>query len=160
MVTTHMRRVMPNYLITKDLWADIRHFDAEYEGRKLADNLDYGFEMSYGGSAIGTLSPYESKGMSKDSLCKGFWEKQLPHNVEDEVEAIKDHGYRGCSIFIWENTPDAVQAIPLTKRIQTALYGEGNFEEMYIKSVRPPMRVAKSSQKPLLHERRRSDRYV
>ena len=58
MVTTLMRQLMPNKIITKALFEDKTYFRATWRGHKLADNLDYGWEMSYGGPPRPRVAPY------------------------------------------------------------------------------------------------------
>ena len=47
MVTTAIKRAMPDKLLVKSLWSDLIYFQAEYEGHTLGQNLDMGWEMSY-----------------------------------------------------------------------------------------------------------------
>jgi len=48
MVTTLMRQLMPDKILTKALFEDKKCFRASWKRHRLAENLDYGWEMSYG----------------------------------------------------------------------------------------------------------------
>ena len=48
MVTTAIKRVMPDKLLVKSLWSDLDYFKANYQGNTLGQNLDMGWEMTYG----------------------------------------------------------------------------------------------------------------
>ena len=48
MVTTAIKQAMPNKLLVKSLWSDLHYFKANYQGRTLGQNLDMGWEMTYG----------------------------------------------------------------------------------------------------------------
>lgn len=123
MVTSFMRDMMPNHLITKDLFLDLAYFDSDYQGRKLADNLDFGFEMTYWQTPQTTLPNYVSRGMSPKQLLKGFWPPQSNFNLENAVAYIKDAGYRGVSTFDWESA----RTVACTAELTTHLYGGGNW---------------------------------
>lgn len=103
MVTTMMKGVMPDKLITKALWSDLPYFSASYNGRTLADNLTYGWEMSYYEDPNSRLSPYLGVGMNKNQLCLGFSaEKKFQSQWSEVGTQTKDTiglGYEGAMIF-------------------------------------------------------------
>lgn len=66
-------------LLTKALFADAAYFRANYKGHKLAEFLDYGWEMSYySGDFKYRLAEYLANGMSASQLMLGGW-TQLSH---------------------------------------------------------------------------------
>lgn len=72
MVASKMRAAMPNTIISKALFSDQSYFTATWNGHKLADYLNYGWEMTYGWTDYASrLSPYLSAGMTKDKLGIG-----------------------------------------------------------------------------------------
>jgi len=71
-VASKMRAAMPNKIISKALFSDQSYFTATWNGRRLADYLDYGWEMTYGWTDYASrLSPYLSAGMTKAKLGIG-----------------------------------------------------------------------------------------
>jgi hypothetical protein len=70
-------------LLTKALFNDAPYFAARYKGHKLAEFLDYGFEMSYDNSNFaGRLAPYLVYGMTPQKLMLGGWtERPFPSPV-------------------------------------------------------------------------------
>lgn len=61
-------------LLTKALFADGSYFTSTYKGHRLAEYLDYGWEMSYGSPDFeGRLAFYLENGMSADRLMIGGW---------------------------------------------------------------------------------------
>jgi hypothetical protein len=59
-------------ILSKALFTDQNVFQANYKGRKLAEFLNYGWEMTYGNdNAASRLSPYLGYGMSKERLAIG-----------------------------------------------------------------------------------------
>ncbi|WP_394843500.1 glycosyl hydrolase family 18 protein [Pendulispora brunnea] len=72
MVASKMRALMPSKIISKALFTDLSYFQASWNGHKLAEYLDYGWEMSYGSTNYGgRLSGYLSNGMTKAKLGIG-----------------------------------------------------------------------------------------
>ncbi|WP_394824595.1 glycosyl hydrolase family 18 protein [Pendulispora albinea] len=71
-VASKMRAAMPNKIISKALFSDTSYFRARWNGHKLADYLDYGWEMTYGYTNYAArLSPYLAQGMTKEKLSIG-----------------------------------------------------------------------------------------
>ncbi|MEL4425016.1 glycosyl hydrolase family 18 protein [Shewanella indica] len=72
MVTKFLKEKMPNKLITKALFKDVHDFSSQWQGHKLGDKLDYGWEMSYwGNSCTSRLNFYVNAGVSKSKLGVG-----------------------------------------------------------------------------------------
>lgn len=102
MVTTLMRHLMPTTLITKALWSDLDVFgQGSWHGRTLGDNLDLGWEMSYGGDPEGRLSPYAPY-MPADHLSLGFWADQPSSDPAADVAWLKANGYMGAMVYACE----------------------------------------------------------
>jgi len=61
-------------LLTKALYADSQYFEANYQGHRLADYLDYGWEMSYSDPEFANrLAVYLQNGMTPNRLMLGAW---------------------------------------------------------------------------------------
>jgi hypothetical protein len=61
-------------LLTKALFSDADYFQSSYKGHRLAEYLDYGWEMTYSSSNFdGRLSVYLQNGMTADQLMIGGW---------------------------------------------------------------------------------------
>lgn len=69
-VSTLMRRKMPNHLITKCLWNDTENFGAEFEGTRLAENMDLGFDIAFGKATSATSTHYLDEGVVAQKLLK------------------------------------------------------------------------------------------
>lgn len=129
MVTTLMKQTMPGKLVTKALWSDYSYFSADWQGHTLAQNLDYGWEMSYyRGSANDRLSFYANAGMNQKALCLGFSaEDQFqPYwsTIGPAMEEVMQDGYGGGMLFDYENQP---ASIPLMATIVNTMAGPGNW---------------------------------
>ena len=123
MVTTKMREIMPDKIITKALWDDSDYFQANWERHTLAGNLAYGAEMGYGGSPDGRLEPYTEWGLNKGQLSLGFWSHQPSADPEQDVQWLKDNGYAGIMVYAFE-TQDNVD---LMGQLVNDWYGPGNW---------------------------------
>ena len=104
MVTTLMRQAMPGKIVSKALWADSEYFQAQWNGHTLAQNLDYGWEMSYGGSPQYRMPPYAGYGMSKPNLSCGFWSGQPSPSLPQDIQWLEQNGYGGVMVFAYEAT--------------------------------------------------------
>lgn len=116
MVTSLMRRTMPDKLITKALWDDGRYFNASWQGNKLADNLDFGAEMSYSYWNLSSrLTPYINYGMSNTNLFLGFSaENQFTLSREvmsERTQTVVDNGYAGIMLYNFGNRPNGVDML-------------------------------------------------
>lgn len=86
MVTTLMREAMPDKIISKALWSDYDDFRESWNGRRLSDNLNYGWEMSYGGDPQWRIQPYLDAGMTAGQLAVGV---TLPYG--GDVKRVADY---------------------------------------------------------------------
>lgn len=105
MVTTLMRHLMPDALITKALFDDIDAFSGSWSGRTLGENLDHGWEMSYGGDPESRLAPYDVY-MPKGRLSLGFWTGQPSGDPSADVAWLEANGYEGAMAFQCESADD------------------------------------------------------
>lgn len=114
MVTTLMKKTMPNKLITKALWADSSEFMSNWNGNKLGENLDYGWEMSYyNGDANSRLGFYAGYGMKPRQLCLGFSAEEgfsgSWDTIGTQASMTITEGYAGAMMFAYENQPDSIR---------------------------------------------------
>ena len=123
MVTSIMQQIMPDKIISKALWQDIYYFSPVYNGKRLSDTLDYGWEMTYGGNPEYRLPKYVQAGMSKDTLSLGFWSGQPSPSPQIAVQWLKAKGYGGVMVFNFEN-PANIQLMGI---LVSALYGPENW---------------------------------
>jgi hypothetical protein len=127
MVTTIMKQMMPDKIISKALWNDeppyYKYFTVEWNGNKLADNLTYGWQMGYSGSPDSTLPPYVGAGMAKNTLSQGFWSNQQPQNPAQDVGWIKNNGYGGVMMFAFDDPTNST----MMGQLVDDLYGAGNW---------------------------------
>lgn len=127
MVTTYLKQQMPGKLITKALWSDSQYFAATWNDNgtdiTLAENLDYGWEMTYGAPAKDMLPPYVSAGMAANAVVKGYSPEATSSNPTDDVQWIVDNGYGGVMIF----TIDSPDGVTLMGELVDDLEGAGNW---------------------------------
>jgi len=129
MITTIMRQMMPDKIISKALWSDYGPFSGSWNGHTLAQNLNYGWEMSYyGGGPDSRLSPYLGYGMNKNQLVLGFSAESRFQSQWSTVgpvsEEIVKEGYEGGMMFDFENQP---ASLGLMENMVNALCGPGNW---------------------------------
>jgi Glycosyl hydrolases family 18 len=124
MVTTLMRRIMPDKIISKALWSDHRYFRSTWKGHTLAANLDYGWEMSYGDPPQTRLGPY-TRWLNKDQLSLGFWSGAPSPTPAEDVQWVRDHGYAGVMVYGFEDQTN----VSLMGDLVNAWYGPGNWNE-------------------------------
>ena len=122
MVTTLMRQIMPEKLITKALFQDRRYFRATWRGHTLAENLDYGGEMSYGGHPQPRLVHYKPQ-LENNQLSLGFWSGSPSRSPTKDVRWIHDKGYAGVMVFGFEEQSN----VDLLGDLVNAWYGAGNW---------------------------------
>ncbi len=128
MVTTIMRSVMPEIVISKALWTDANYFKASWNGHTLAENLDYGAEMSYGGSPQSRLPPYTSglpaaNLLAPSQVSCGFSANQPSSDPSGDVAWIQANGYAGVMMFGFEDQAN----VDLTGALVNDWYGPGNW---------------------------------
>lgn len=70
-VTSALREIMPNKIISKALFHDQRYFETEWQHKKLHEQLSYGWEMSYWAASCNRVATYLNAGMSKEKLGIG-----------------------------------------------------------------------------------------
>lgn len=101
MVTTMMRKLMPNIIISKALFQDEQYFNISYTYQgytgSLEKNLTYGACMAYGTPPQDTLPQYLTLGMTKKALLMGY-NSDSPSN-KDEVSWLKTEGYAGVMVY-------------------------------------------------------------
>ena len=123
MVTSIMKRIMPDKIISKALFKDGQYFIPSVDGKRLSDTLDYGWEMTYEASPKHVLPPYVKYGMSKSVVSKGFYYKLPSYDPMGDVQWIKKNGFGGVMMFNCED-PHSVEFMG---KLVDALYGPGNW---------------------------------
>ncbi|MFL6253468.1 MAG: hypothetical protein ACJ74T_00460 [Pyrinomonadaceae bacterium] len=123
MVTTLMRQIMPDKIISKALWSDYGYFQATWNGNTLAGNLNYGAEMSYGGDPQSRLEPYTQVGLNKGQLSLGFTADRPSSDPDQDVQWLKANGYAGVMAYAFEEQAN----IDLMGRLVNDWYGPGNW---------------------------------
>jgi len=97
-VASKMRAAMPNKIISKALFTDLSYFQASWNGHKLAEYLDYGFEMTYGATNYGSrLSGYLSNGMTKAKL--GIGASSGGSDGPSAAQYVKDNGIGSFMVY-------------------------------------------------------------
>lgn len=101
MVSTMMRQSMPRTIISKALFRDIGNFQTNWQGSTLADNLDYGWEMSYWDpDGVGRLRPYLEAGMKPGQLGLGVsTDLNEPTQAATMAELVLANGYGGMMVY-------------------------------------------------------------
>ena len=123
MVTTLMRQLMPNKIITKALYEDKKYFRASWKGHRLAENLDYGWEMSYGGPPRPRVAPY-TRWLRKKQLSLGFWSGSPSRTPIEDVQWLRAQGYAGIMLYGFEEQ----SGVKLMGSLVDAWYGPRNWE--------------------------------
>lgn len=86
-------------ILSKALFSDHNYFQAKSNNDKLADYLDYGWEMSYSyGNYEGRLNPYIQYGMNKNSLALGVSVSDYG-NAKAETAYIMKNGFGGVMAY-------------------------------------------------------------
>jgi len=99
-VTTLLRQALPDKIVSKALWQDSQYFQASWNGHKLAQNLGYGWEMSYGGDGASRLDPYLRDGMLKAQLAAGVTLDNYDRSSAQALATfIRDKGFGGIMLF-------------------------------------------------------------
>lgn len=87
-------------ILSKALFRDREFFQATYHNHKLADFLNYGWEMSYWSEdARARLNPYLGYGMPKTSLIIGVNTNNSPAVVANLTAYVKQNGLGGVMVF-------------------------------------------------------------
>jgi hypothetical protein len=99
MVANAMRTLMPGKIISKALFDDLEYFEASYQGLTLADQLTYGWEMSYGGPAPDRLSPYLNVGMQPGQLLIGISSNDSAETAQALTSYVDQNSFGGTMFF-------------------------------------------------------------
>ncbi len=87
-------------LLTKALFSDKKYFKASYNGHKLADYLDYGWEMSYGSNDFDDrLSTYFHNGMTANKLMIGGWTQSSDPSPRDIGQYTANNNLAGVMVY-------------------------------------------------------------
>jgi GH18 family chitinase len=87
-------------ILSKALFNDTQLFQATSSDGKLADFLNYGWEMTYGApSARSRLQPYLSNGMSKSKLAIGLDAGGPVSGAEMLTTEVKQSGFAGVMVY-------------------------------------------------------------
>ncbi|TDW47226.1 glycosyl hydrolase family 18 (putative chitinase) [Flavobacterium sp. 270] len=124
-VTTIMKQLMPDIIISKALFDDYQYFTPKYNNQTLADNLTYGWEMSYGGAPKYRLPDYTTLGMATDTLVCGFWSGQPSPSPADDVSWLKTNGYEGVMVYAFQEQSN----IDLLGSLVNDWNGNGNWNK-------------------------------
>lgn len=107
-------------ILSKALFADHSYFTATYEGHKLADFLDYGWEMSYFSSNYASrLSPYVQSGMLKPNLALGISTNSPYSTVAAATTFVEQNGYGG--VMVYNLTKDSHSLLAQIAKIQNGI---------------------------------------
>lgn len=117
MITTALKQLMPDKIISKALFTDINYFQATWQNHTLAENLDYGWEMSYWETNGSTrLQPYVNAGMKKSQLAMGVSQANTT-DTKTLTEFVKNNNFGG--MMIWNLTSSSQ---PYLSTVSNALY--------------------------------------
>lgn len=91
-------------ILSKALYDDDSYFAAAFEGKKLADYLDYGWEMSYSSSNFDhRLGHYLNYGLLKRNLALGVNTGFASPLAKDASSFVMKNGYAGVMVFDVKN---------------------------------------------------------
>jgi hypothetical protein len=122
MVTSALKALLPaGKIISKALWQDGQYFSASWEGKTLAQQLSYGWEMSYGsGGTQQRLAPYLGWGMTKAQLALGVQSGE--GDTGSLAQDVLSNGYGGMMLYTANNNDS--QTIDTLNAISTVFYNE------------------------------------
>ncbi len=87
-------------ILSKALYSDQSDFGSTYNGHKLTDFLDYGWEMTYDSKNYADrLSPYAQYGFKKSNLSLGVNADESPEIAKDSANYILQNNYGGIMIY-------------------------------------------------------------
>lgn len=124
-VTTIMKKQMPDIIISKALFEDYEYFKPTFEGQTLADNLTYGWEMSYWETPKDRLPVYRTFGMPSNKLVCGFWSGQASPSPSNDVAWLKQNNYEGVMVYAFQDQPN----IDLLGKLVNDWNGNGNWNK-------------------------------
>jgi len=125
-VTTIMKQLMPDIIISKALFEDYEYFKPKYENQTLADNLTYGWEMSYWKAPQKRLPEYTTLGMTTNSIVCGFWSGNPSPNPSQDVKWLKGNSYGGAMVYAFQDQPN----IDLLGNLVNDWNGSGNWNKI------------------------------
>ena len=139
MVTSKLRELAPGIVISKALWSDRSYFTQLWKGKTLAQQLTYGWEMTYSDTTgISRLNQYTDDPprpemrMQKHQLALGVRNysddpvNSTPQEaVTTQTKQVKDSSYGGMMIF---GVEDIARAVPFTTLVSKELYDGQNVE--------------------------------
>jgi hypothetical protein len=110
MVTSAMMAAMPGKVISKALFQDIDYFRVSWQGRSLAQNLNFGWEMSYWNTdGPSRLAPYVAAGMAPSQLAAGVsMDMNSPEQAAELASAMEENGFGGVMVFGVDTNADAM----------------------------------------------------
>ncbi|MEN2400426.1 glycosyl hydrolase family 18 protein [Flavobacterium sp. MC2016-06] len=101
-VTTIMKQLMPDSIISKALFDDSEYFTPKYQNQTLGGNLTYGWEMTYGQVPKKRMPFYTTVGMVANSLICGFWSVHPSKSPVQDVLWLKEKGYEGVMVYAFQ----------------------------------------------------------
>ncbi|WP_444956836.1 glycosyl hydrolase family 18 protein [Microbulbifer sp. ZKSA002] len=108
-VTSALREKMPNKIISKALWSDTDAFQAEWNGKKLGDQLTYGWEMSYwlGSSCTSRVQKYLNLGVDRSKLGVGASTVLNGASAASALASCNENNNLGGGTMIFNVTKDS-----------------------------------------------------
>ncbi|MBU2710789.1 glycosyl hydrolase family 18 protein [Zooshikella harenae] len=113
-VTSALREIMPNKIISKALFHDQSYFNAQWQNKKLHEQLSYGWEMSYWSSGCNRVDGYLNSGMSKQKLGIGVSTVITPSSTAKQISACLKARQLGGGMMVFNvnrNSETFLQAI-------------------------------------------------
>lgn len=99
MVTTAIKQVIPHKILAKSLFVDSRYFAASFERNAetytLGKNLDYGWEMSYGGSNCQSRGGRYLEFMDKSKIGVGASMSHSAETAQSLHECVLEQDFGG-----------------------------------------------------------------
>jgi hypothetical protein len=126
MVTTLMRKAMPNLLLSEAL-TDQGYLASSWNGTTLASNLAYAWNMNYGALARNALPELMGAGLNANQVSMGFWSAQMSRDPAGDVRWLKDNGYAGVMVFAFEDSSN----VTLMGQLVNWLLGPGNWNQSF-----------------------------
>jgi hypothetical protein len=139
MVTSKLRELAPGIVVSKALWSDQSYFAQVWKGKTLAQQLTYGWEMTYSDTTgISRLNQYTDDPpqpemrLQKHQLALGVrnypddpGNSTPPEAVTTQAKQVKDNAYGGMMIF---GVDDILRAVSFATLVSKELYDGQNVE--------------------------------
>jgi hypothetical protein len=108
-VTSALREKMPNKIISKALWEDAKYFQAQWNGKKLGNQLDYGWEMSYwkGANCSSRIQEYIDLGVDRSKLGVGASTVSNTAFAASALASCNENNNLGGGTMIFNVTKDS-----------------------------------------------------